>query len=356
MSELSLCAKIEKRHAEKALLLTSKLGLLNKQLEIHRNDTHVSIPLVRSPNDAEVRILRMQIPAFQLANALFLRKSDSRKTLPEVLAGQLPAHLIENMPRALDILGEIAIIQMPPELKAHEKLVGEAILETHKNVRTVLAKAGSIAGEYRLREYRVIAGEDRTDTVHNEYGCKFMVDIAKAYFSPRLSNEHKRVATLVQSNETVVDLFAGVGPFSVSISKDKPGVKVFAIDTNSEAVKLLKNNIRLNRVEDRVVPLHGDARHVVEEKLSGVADRVIMNLPEKASEFVDVACKALKPSGGIIHYYGFVRLPDSMDSKKMLLTQEVKKNNRKLYTILFEKPVRETAPYEWQFVLDAKIL
>jgi len=87
MSELSLCAKIEKRLAEKALLLTSKLGLLNKQLEIHRNDTHVSIPLVRSPNDAEVRILRMQIPAFQLANALFLRKSDSRKTLPEVLAG-----------------------------------------------------------------------------------------------------------------------------------------------------------------------------------------------------------------------------------------------------------------------------
>jgi tRNA (guanine37-N1)-methyltransferase len=94
---------------------------------------------------------------------------------------------------------------------------------------------------------------------------------------------------------------------------------------------------------------------VVEEKLSGVADRVIMNLPEKANEFVDVACKALKPSGGVIHYYGFARLPDSIESKKMILAQEVKKNNRELNTFLCEKTVRETAPYEWQFVLDAKI-
>ena len=356
MSEPSLCANIEKKHGEKALLLTRKLGLLNKQLEIQRNDTNICIPLIRNPNDAELRILKMQIPAFQLASAFFLRKSDSRNTLPEVLAGQLPAHLIKELPRALDIIGEIAIIEMPQELKAHEKLVGKAVLKTHKNVRTVLAKAGSIAGEYRLREYRVIAGENRTDTVHNEYGCKFMVDVAKAYFSPRLSNEHKRVAALVQNNETVVDLFAGVGPFSVSIAKDKPCVKVFAVDSNSEAVKLLKNNIRLNRVEDRVIPIHGDARHVVEEKLSGVADRVITNLPEKASEFIDVACKALKPLGGIIHYYGFVRLPDSLDNKKMFLTQEVKKNSRELDTILFEKNVRETAPYEWQFVIDAKIL
>lgn len=355
MSEPSLCANIEKKHGEKALLLTRKLGLLNKQLEIQRNDTHVCIPLVRSPNDAELLKLKTQIPDFQLANSLLLRKPDSQKTLAEVLTGQLPSQLIESLPRALDIIGDIAIIEMPSELKAHEKLIGAAILRTHKNVHTVLAKAGSITGEYRLREYRVIAGENRTDTVHREYGCKFMVDIAKAYFSPRLSNEHKRVAALVEGNETVVDLFAGVGPFSVLIAKDKPGVKTFAIDINSEAVKLLKNNIRLNRVEDRVIPLYGDARHVVEEKLSGVADRVIMNLPEKANEFVDVACKALKPSGGVIHYYGFARLPDSIESKKMIIAQEVKKNNRELNTFLCEKTVRETAPYEWQFVLDAKI-
>lgn len=261
-----------------------------------------------------------------------------------------------SLPRALDIVGDIAIIEIPAELKAHERLIGEAILTVHKNVRTVLAKAGAVSGTYRLREFEVVAGENKTATLHKEYGCKYHFDIAKAYFSPRLSQEHKRVASLVKKSETVVDLFAGVGPFSVLIAKNNAEAKVYAVDINPEAIEFLERNIRLNRVENRVIPIQGDARRAVEERLMGVADRVVMNLPGKAIEFVDTACRAIKPAGGMVHYYAFIRLPDSLENMQLCFSEAVEKTGRKVDAFLFAKTIRETAPYEWQVVLDAKIL
>jgi tRNA (guanine37-N1)-methyltransferase len=109
-------------------------------------------------------------------------------------------------------------------------------------------------------------------------------------------------------------------------------------------------------VENRVVPILGDAKQVTEKRLLGVANRVIMNLPEKALEFIDAACKAVKPSGGIVHYYAFIRLPDSIENAQQRFSEAVEKAGRKVVTFLSTKTIRATAPYEWQVVLDAKIL
>jgi tRNA (guanine37-N1)-methyltransferase len=260
------------------------------------------------------------------------------------------------LPQALDMIGDIAIIDIPPELKSSENIIGEAILQTHGNIKTVLAKAGAISGTYRVREYDFSAGEQKTQTIHKEFGCRYHVDVAKAYFSPRLSHEHERVGLLVQEGETVVDLFAGVGPFSILIAKKNPTVKVYAVDLNPEAVDLLKVNVRVNRVENRVLPVLGDARQITSSKLKGVADRVIMNLPETAIEFVDAACQAIKPDGGIIHFYAFVRSPDSIENLKLRFTQALESTGRKVEAFLYAKSIRETAPFESQIALDTKIL
>jgi tRNA (guanine37-N1)-methyltransferase len=356
MTKKASCIEVSKIYGEKVVTLVKKLGIIDRALQIQREEGQIFIPLIRQPTENELPTLKKQVPEFQVAMRAFTEKQQKKKTLAEVLEDYLPPRLLVSVPRALDIVGDIAIIEIPPELKAHENLIGEAVLKTHRNIRTVLAKASAVTGTYRLRQFNVIAGENRTTTVYKEHGCKYQVDIAKAYFSPRLSHEHKRVASLVQKGETVVDLFAGVGPFSVLIPKTVEDVKVYAVDINPEAIGLLERNARLNRVENRVFPILGDARQIVENKLTGVADRVIMNLPEKAMEFVGTACRAVKPAGGVIHLYGFIRQPDSIENMKQRFVDVVEAAGRKVDAFLFAKAIRETAPYECQVVLDAKIL
>jgi tRNA (guanine37-N1)-methyltransferase len=333
----------------------AKLGLRDRELEIQKDGGFICVPLVRQLTEKETAAFNEQELDFQFEVCVFQERKRQEKTLVDVLEKVLPSHLLAILPRALDIVGDIAIIEIPPELKTLEKLVGAAILETHRNVRTVLAKAGAVSGDYRLRDFEVIAGEPRTRTVHKEFGCIYQVDVAKAYFSPRLSHEHERISSQVQDGEVVVDLFAGVGPFSVLIGKSRESVKVYAVDLNPDAVELLRTNIRLNRVENRVFPILGNARLVTEGWLKGVGDRVIMNLPEKAIEFVDAACKALKPEGGTVHFYGFLHKPDSLDALKARFTEAVASSGRHVERFLLAKTVRETAPYEYQVVLDAEI-
>jgi len=355
MSKSTTCIKVPRKRGERAIALANKLGLIDKSLEIQRDEGNICIPLIRQPDENELKTLNNEAPETQLSTSVFAEKRSTAQSFLQVLENNLPPYLLASLPQALDIIGDIVVIEIPPELKAYEKLIGEAILKTHKNIRTVLAKAGAVGGTYRLREFTFIAGEYKTQTVHREFGCQYHVDLAKAYFSPRLSHEHQRVASLVKTGETVMDLFAGVGPFSVLIAKKNPDVRVYAVDINPNAFELLKVNARVNRVENRVFPILGDARQITANKLKDSADRVIMNLPETAIEFVDAACQAIKPNGGIIHFYAFVRSPDSIENLKLRFSQAVESTGRKVEAFLYARSIRETAPYESQIVLDAKV-
>jgi tRNA (guanine37-N1)-methyltransferase len=292
----------------------------------------------------------------EIVTRFFERKEKEKKSLVEQLEQKLPPHLLASLPRSLDLIGDIAIVEIPPELRQHKQAIGEAILGSNKNVHTVLVKAGPVSGTYRTRGFDFIAGERKTETTHREHGCQYLVDVAETYFSPRLSNEHKRVASAVKEGETVVDMFAGVGPFAILIAKNHDNVQVYAIDANPAAIKYLRTNVRLNRVIEKVHPTLGDAKKVIDNEISGIADRVIMNLPEKAIEFVDVACRALKTTGGIIHFYSFADASTPLEKVKLRFAATVRSSGRRVKGILNERIVRETAPHETQIVLDAKII
>jgi tRNA (guanine37-N1)-methyltransferase len=355
LTKESVCIKVPKNHGETAIVQANRLRLIDHELEIKKDARFVYIPLLNKPSNTTLQRLKDCVPDLEISTDIFAHTEKHHEILTEVLEDKLPPHLIASLPHSADIIGEIAIVEIPTELKPHEKAIGDAILKTHKNVRTVLAKAGPISGTYRLREFSVIAGEPKTATVHKENGCRFYVDVAKAYFSPRLSHEHDRVASLVNEGETVIDLFAGVGPFAVQIAKKIENVKVYAVDVNPEAIEFLKRNTRLNRVESRVIPVLGDAREAILRRLLGVADRVIMNLPEKAIEFVDVACKAIKPQGGTIHLYCFINASDSLEEFLRRFEKLVEKYGRKSVSTPSATYVRDTAPYERQVVLDARV-
>jgi tRNA (guanine37-N1)-methyltransferase len=354
MPKPSICITTPKKFGQKIIALVSKLKLIDKSLEIKRDRDSLCIPITRQLQENELAMLN-EINEIQLSTALFTEKQVPKENLIQNLEKKMPPNLLAMLPQALDVIGEIALIDIPPQLKSNQSIIGEAILQTHRNLKTVLAKASAISGTYRVRQYDFISGEQKTKTIHREFGCQYHVDLAKAYFSPRLSHEHERVASLVQKAEILVDLFAGVGPFSILIAKKNPTVKVYAVDLNPDAVELLKINVRVNRVENRVLPILGDARKITSSKLMGVADRVIMNLPETAIKFVDAACQAIKSEGGIIHFYAFVRSPDSMENLKLRFIQAVEATGRNVEAFLYAKSIRETAPFESQIALDAKI-
>ncbi len=355
MPRPSVCIKVPKSQGEKTIALVTKFDLADKTLVIQKEEDSLCIPLVREPQGIELTTLKAQICDFKILTVVFSKKQQQAETLGQVLKDKLPAELLAKVPQAFDVIGDIIVIDIPPPLKPYQNIIGEALLQTQKNAQTVLAKAGDISGIFRVRDYTFIAGIHKTQTIHREFGCQYYVDIAKAYFSPRLSHEHERVAALVGEGEVVADLFAGVGPFSVLIGKKNTAAKVYAVDLNPEAVELLKVNVKVNKVEDRVFPILADARKIAQGELKGAADRVIMNLPETAIDFVDAACNAIKPSGGVAHFYGFVRSPDTTEELKQRFTGLVEKNGRKVEAFLYARSIRETAPFESQVVLDAKI-
>ncbi len=349
------CLRIPKKQGETALALARALGLVNETLKIQRDTTHLYVPIVDRPALNLLKSYRERIRSSEVVTYFFPERRKPRPSLAELLKDKLPERLLPKLPHAADIIGGIGIVEIPSELQDYRDIIGEAILDANKTLQTVLAKAGAVSGSYRLRKFTAIAGIQKTETVHREYGCRFYLDVAKTYFSPRLSYEHNRVASLVQEGETVADLFSGIGPFAIMIARRCKSVKVYAVDINPDAIAFLKKNIRLNSVDGKVYPILGDARQAANKKLAGVADRVIMNLPENAIKFVAAACDSLKPQGGIIHFYSFTTASVSSEDVQNMFAEAVENNGRDVTEFLFCRAVRETAPNENQLVLDVRV-
>lgn len=175
-----------------------------------------------------------------------------RKRLRKLLSDILPPEDLANVYNSYDIVGNVAIMRLTEASQRYGQAIAEAIMAGHRNVRTVLAQTSPVYGDFRLRKLVYVAGENKTTTVHKESGCLFAVDVEKCYFSPRLFYERMRIAKLIKNGEVVVNMFAGVGCFSIIIAKHSNPEKVYSIDVNPAAILCLQENIRLNRVYGKV--------------------------------------------------------------------------------------------------------
>jgi len=259
--------------------------------------------------------------------------------------------------KSYDIVGDIAIIRVSESLKQKSRKIAEDIMETHKKVKSVWGQYSPVSGDFRLRTLKWVKGEKRTETIHKEYGCAFKVDIAHCYFSPRLSYERQRIAQQVQFGEIVVNMFAGVGCYSIIIAKHSKADKIYSIDLNPIAIKYMQDNIKLNKVEGKVIAIQGDAKEVIKEKMQESADRILMPLPQLAYSYLDYAIFTLKPNGGWVHYYDFEHAGKEEDPKEKVKA----KISGKLQKLCsgFEMPytriVRTTGPNWYQIVVDVLV-
>jgi tRNA (guanine37-N1)-methyltransferase len=280
-----------------------------------------------------------------------------RKRLRKHLSGVLSAQDLESVYNSHDIIGDIAIFRSQQASLKSAQNIAEAIMRIHKNVKTVLAQVGSVAGDFRLRRLLHVAGENRTTTFCKESGCLFSVDVEKCYFSPRLFYERSRIAGLVRSDETVANMFAGVGCFSIVIAKRLDVAKVLSIDVSPAAIQFMHENIRINRVYGKVIPILGDSKMIVEQQLKRVADRVLMPLPEKAFSYLLYAVSALKTSGGWVHYYDFEHAGKNENPVEKVKWRVAKKLSslNVAFEFAFSRVVRSTGPNWYQVVLDIHI-
>jgi tRNA (guanine37-N1)-methyltransferase len=345
-----LCMRSEKRIGEPVRRILAKNCLFDPSRKIKINDAEgtVLIPILMEPKP-EVAEALGKLGQVDLITATLPISKSPPKDLRGVLEGKLPVNLLDSLPKSYDVVGDILIIEsMPPELMPHRKEIGIALLGLNSSVKTVLLKVGKVEGEFRVPRLEFLAGVEKYETIHLEYGVKLKVDVSKAYFSPRLGGERYRVSSSVSDGETVVDMFAGVGPFSIMIAR-KARARVYAIDLNSYAVKLIEANICLNRLKGDVLPFCGDARSLAKQ-FAGMADRVIMNLPGHSLEFLDVASKLVKKEGGLLHVYVFAE-EDPLENAESDFRDAAKKL-KVGFEIRAMRVVKPTAPREWQVVLD----
>ena len=256
---------------------------------------------------------------------------------------------------SFDIIGSrekaVAIIENE-RLKGREKEIAEALLKI-KNVKSVLLKTSKREGEYRLRKYKLLAGDADTEVVHKEYGYMLKLDPQLVYFSPREATERQRIAKQVKAGETVMVMFGGIAPFAIAIAKKQPEVdKIITIEINPDAARYASENIRINKLSHKIISIQGDVRiHCV--KWYGKCDRVVMPLPLGSESFLNIAISCLKHLG-IIHFYNWGREPNPFEKAERLIDKAMKKLNR-MYEILNKHIVLPYAPRTYKVCLDVKI-
>ncbi|MCX9084549.1 MAG: class I SAM-dependent methyltransferase family protein [Candidatus Methanoperedens sp.] len=318
----SLCIRVHRSEGESIRKKLVDLCVLNMDLKIRSIGEYLLIPVTARLEE----IGELTIDIF------------------EVLEYERP---LAQAPGAYELIGDIAIIDQ------HEVNVEDIakILLQHKNIKTVLQAKSAVSGEYRTRELEFIAGEKKNETVYRENGCRYLLDVSKVYFTPRLSTERMRIAEQVKDGEKIVDMFAGIGPFSILIAKRSPGAQVISIDKNPVAIKYLRENAKLNKLGNIEIK-EGDAH----EEVSGIsdADHIIMNLPHSAIEFIDAALGIIN-NGGIIHFYAISHEDDLFEGIFKVIEEHAARTGFRVIS-LDKRIVRPYAPYQYNVCIEFRVV
>ncbi len=274
----------------------------------------------------------------------------SPMNLKEALKGKIPEKDERYIYRAFEIIGDIAIIQVPKEIEQHKMLMAETLCALHKNIKVVLRKIDDVSGKYRIGKYETLIG-DRTDTIYSENNIRLKADPTRAYFSSKLGTERERITAQVKDGETIVCMFAGIGPFPINVAKVRD-VTIKAVEINPEATALFAESLKLNRLKGKIEIFTGDIKDIV-PNFTEKFDRIMMPAPKDAPEFLDLALDKVK-KGGIINYYSFVPAEDYDD-----LEETVKKQcadlGRKV-EILAKRKCGNIGVCQFRGAIDIKVL
>jgi len=223
-------------------------------------------------------------------------RTPPQKRIVKDLCG-IPKNVLDELPMKWEYVGDIAIIRLASSAEPYKERIGRAYSE-NLGVNTICVDRGGVSGEFRRPNMEVIFGRN-TESVRSENGIRYCFDVTKVMFASGNIDERERMGRLDCTGETVVDMFAGIGYFTLPLARFTKASKVFAYEKNPDSYGFLIRNIELNGVGDTVIPVLGDNRDIPYREF---ADRVIMGYVQKTSEFLPKALEIIKP-GGVIHYH-----------------------------------------------------
>jgi tRNA (guanine37-N1)-methyltransferase len=336
------CVRVPREDGEAARSTLAEADLVTETREIVVEDGWLYIPVTDAtavPDDYEV--VHRDVP--------------TRETQTT------PADIVDFTP-SYERIGDVVVVDEDDPERA--QALAAAVMESAIPARAVINRASKVKGDLRVRDWEVLAvaedGTDRapTETVHREYGCEYALDLAAVYFSPRLATERHRVAEQVRAGERTLDMFAGVGPFVVPFAKR--GATAVGVDLNDTAIEYLRENARRNGVADRVTAIHGDVRTVTDpDGIDGDgtdyrdwADRLVMNLPHSAEEFLDTAVE-LASEECVLHYYDIQHEDDPYGPGERAIRAAAEPEYA--VTVDTRHTVRSYAPHELNVVLDVRL-
>jgi tRNA wybutosine-synthesizing protein 2 len=264
----------------------------------------------------------------------------------------LPENLTSLIPSSYQKIGDIVIINLKEELWKYDKKIGKVILEKIPKTRTVCRRTDFITSQFRKPNIKVIAGERNTETIHKEHGISYKIDVAKIMFSKGNLSERKRLIEQVEERETIVDMFAGIGYFSLGLARFSKAKRIYSIEINPESYHYLWENIKLNNVQDKVMPIFGDCEKEC-KNMGRIADRILMGLIPSPKEYLGSALKVIKP-GGIIHYHSILRKDENHEKLLFEINNFSIRHGMSAELISWRK-VKSYAPKVEHVVLDVRV-
>lgn len=270
--------------------------------------------------------------------------------IKKLLVNEIPSEVICYLPDKWEKIGDVLIIKLSDRFKKYKQKIGEIYAKT-LHCKTVLQDFGGISGIYRKPTVKIIYGSKNTETIHKENGIKYNLDLQKIMFSSGNINERKRMANISNKNETIVDLFAGIGYFTLPIAVYSKPKKIYSCEINPIAYQYLCKNIVLNHVTSVIKPLLGDNRKTAPKN---VANRVVMGYIDNTYRFLPTAIKCLKNCTGVIHYHDV--FPNKLIQKKIKnLTEGITKKYETKIKLIKYKNIKSYAPGVNHIVVDILI-
>jgi len=344
----SLGVKLPLNQAEEARLLLIKAQVLHDDKKIFRDAEYVYFPITSREKvekiltDYDCQILKIN----------FSYKKKKMK-ISSLLKTEFPAEPWEDISLKFDQIGSICLLRLDSEMTTKEfrERTGDLIIKNHPKIITAVNKLDNTRGIERIYPIEHLSGVKNYKSWHQEYGVYIKVDLEKAYFNPRLAEEHRRVSLEIKKGERVLDLFTGVGPFALHCAR-AVDCQVYAVDINPDAITCLKESIQRNKLIGEIFPIIGDSSNIF--KVNNSFDSIIINLPGKSVDYLELAVNLVKKNG-VIYFYQFIdKVKSPIQFMESLIEEKLK--NTQMYKVQNIQVGREVSPSRIQMNVRMQIL